>query len=350
MFDRLKSLPLTIVLTILIWMYAEAQFTSTQEITIYLKLTPPPSAGNVAVRIEDTDGKARLQVPLQVTLQGTREQLDAIYQESLGTQMGEGMLANLNYELSEQDLNADRFLDAVQLLNRLQYFRKKGVTVTHASPSALRVEVDRLASIQRTIQFESGGPVRAEVSQTIPDIATVQIPQKLMATFGNSGNLRVIATPIRDLAELEKEKEQTIPARLSVEYPGVRDDRVTVTPQQVNITLKIPKEQLAVITISDVPVWVSGPPALLARYDVDVQPKFLKIAIAGTESALRPIRAARDSGQTLEPLMRAYLDVQLGDQPSQDLLQRTVRYVLPEGVELRDGPRSVSFRLVAKNR
>lgn len=350
MFERLKSLPLTIVLTILIWMYAEAQFTSTRDgVTVFLRVAAPPNSGNVAVRVLDADSKPESQMPLQITLQGTREQLEAIYDQSIGTQASDGALSNLVYELSEKELNSDRPMDTVQMLNKLSYFRKQGVTVIRAIPAVVRLDVDQMMSMQRTVQFQSGGPTRADVLEINPDSVTVQVPQRLLSSLGtNVANLRVIATPTRDLSTLPLEQEQTINAKVAVEFPGARDDRVTANPQQISVRLRIPKEQLDVMTIADVPVWVSGPPALLARHDVDVQPKFVKVTVAGTVAALQPLRQAKSAAGrgNAEPLLRAYLDVQLTDQPSQELIQRQLRYVLPDGVQLRDGPRTVSFRLV----
>ncbi len=77
MFERLKSLPLTIVLTILIWMYAESQVNSTRTED---RLTLP----NVPVCINGpADELAQFQVSVDppsvsVAVSGTSDQIDVL--------------------------------------------------------------------------------------------------------------------------------------------------------------------------------------------------------------------------------------------------------------------------------
>ena len=101
MWDRLKSLPLTIVLTILTWMYAEAQFTTTQEgITIALKVASP--SRDYAVRVLDAaDGRYRTTVPLRITVQGAKGKVERLYQQSIGQTAAEEEWGDLVYALKQ---------------------------------------------------------------------------------------------------------------------------------------------------------------------------------------------------------------------------------------------------------
>src|ERR1041384_1839443 len=99
MLGRLKTLPLTIILTVLIWMYAEAQFTSSREDVRISALT---------LRVLDSHGNSVGAVAtLAVTLQGPKSQIDRIFQESQG-QLGpatDDELANLTSSPPAPDLN-----------------------------------------------------------------------------------------------------------------------------------------------------------------------------------------------------------------------------------------------------
>src|ERR1041384_2873302 len=99
MLGRLKTLPLTIILTVLIWMYAEAQFTSSREdVRISVRITSP--SPDITLRVLDSHGNSVGAVAtLAVTLQGPKSQIDRIFQESQG-QLGpatDDELANLTY-------------------------------------------------------------------------------------------------------------------------------------------------------------------------------------------------------------------------------------------------------------
>jgi hypothetical protein len=136
MFNRLKSLPLTIVLTVLIWMYAEAQFTNTQEnVQLNVKLlTPSP---DLAVRaIDPVRNRPGDIINAVVTLQGPRNELDAIFQQSQGVPDEE--FASLAYQPRQRDLRAgeETTVNVVTMLNTLNYFRSRRVTVISAAPSS----------------------------------------------------------------------------------------------------------------------------------------------------------------------------------------------------------------------
>src|SRR6478752_5781750 len=104
MLGKLKTLPLTILLTILIWMYAEAQFTASRDdVRISLKVTPPEG---VAVRLLDSNGAPMGNVAsILVTLQGAKSEIDRIFQQSQGQTSSDDELASLTYKLQKADVN-----------------------------------------------------------------------------------------------------------------------------------------------------------------------------------------------------------------------------------------------------
>ena len=139
MLDRLKSLPLTIILTILIWMYAEAQFTSTQDnVRLSVKLLAP-SSDQVVLGYDPIDDRYRDTINIVATIQGAKSQIDQIYQMSLNA-------SPQNHEFKQLTFAApltDPSIDTVTMLNGLSYFRSKGVTVTAANPPRVRIKVEK---------------------------------------------------------------------------------------------------------------------------------------------------------------------------------------------------------------
>jgi hypothetical protein len=144
MIERLKSLPLTIVLTILIWMYAEAQFASTQDnVRVTLKVVSPTP--EYVITAENPDGRYRNSVSITVSVQGAKNQIDRLYQMSLNAITPDKDFQDLFFSPDERKIKTDPdpSEDTVRLLNGLRYFRDRGMTVTLATPARIRLRVEK---------------------------------------------------------------------------------------------------------------------------------------------------------------------------------------------------------------
>ncbi len=253
MLDRLKSLPLTIILTILIWMYAESQFTATQEglpVTLSVAAT---SRYNVEVLDKQGDGKYHPSVPLHITIEGPKSQVERLYQEAIRVLPQDPEFRNLVCEVNAEDLHVgtDLTLETVPMLNQTGFFRRRGVTVVAAIPARVQLSVT------------------------------------------------------------ERQKEETL-------------------------------------ALPEIVVGVLGPPAVMRAFDVVTEPRVLKLTVAGSTAALAGLKAAVAKG-TVGQQVQALLDVRgrpagTARRPA----RRALRYVLPDGVRVVDGPADVGFRLVPR--
>jgi hypothetical protein len=353
MLDRLKSLPLTIVLTVLIWMYAEAKFTSTQE-NVSLTIKPVSPTGEMVLSAFDP-GEKRFQgtVNVVVTLEGPTNQIDRIYQESLGSVAAEEEFSPLRYVPVAETLKlgTDNQVDTVAALNGLSYFRKRGVTVTSAKPARIRLEEDHLEQVTRPVDFHPSFAVDHYVAT--PDQVVVKVPTGLLAEIGGADRLSVSASPVGDVTALMPGTQQTVAVRYEVDYPGVggaeeKDDRISVAPAQGTVALVLPRRQQETAVLPAVPVWVSGPPGVLGKYDVSVKPAALRVAVTGLSGAVKGLRE-RMAGGDATGGVRAYLDVAPEDSVGA-VLHRRVRFMLPEGLMVQAGADrvEVEFKLVER--
>jgi hypothetical protein len=96
--------------------------------------------------------------------------------------------------------------------------------------------------------------------------------------------------------------------------------------------------------VSNIPVWVSGPPDVLARYDVVVDPGTISVTVAGAPGVIETLR----KGNTGLLAIHAYLDITGEDRSSPMLEFRSLRFVLPPGLSVLQAPGGVGFRLLAK--
>ncbi len=328
---KLRNLPLTIVLTILIWMYAEAQnVTSKDNLPITIRVTP--FANDEVLRLVDPmDGKFRISVG------GKQASVDRV---ANGRQEE---LASMDFTPAHRlPLGQKVTVDSVAVLNALPYFQRNGLTVTSASPAQIRLDVEPQVLVRKAIIFRGNLPVKIT-----PDHADVLMPQSVRDSVGE-GHINVYARPLRELDTLPRQVEQTIAAQLIVEGPAPTDDRVVVSPQQVTLTLTIPQQREQSVEVPEVPVRIAAPPELLARYTIEIRPKSVRVTVAGPDKLLERIRTAlAQGGQDTDTKIRAYVDLEPGDKPSDAFTSRPLRYVYPPGLELRQTPDHVEFRLVA---
>ncbi len=344
--DRLKSLPLTIILTVLIWMYAEAQFTSVQpDVKINVQVIAP--SPDLTLRVHDMSRDAYTPLMnLVVTLQGPRDQIDRIYNDSLQLhydQASEG----LAYVPTPNEVSQGKFeISTVSILNRMPYFRDRNVTVTSASPARVTLEVDPVRQIKASVTFPQGTTVQTYSLE--PSSVDVFVAQSTWEKIGE-GHLTVIAEPGIQLGTLPQDTEQRVPVRFVAEYSGTRDDRIRINPSQGNVTVHTRRSQPLSETIPDVPIWVSGPPAMLARFDVELQPRALSVNLAGNKGPIDDLHARLAAGGVKATGVYIYLDITAEDQPSDALSRRRLRFILPEGLSLLSGTNDVSYRLVERN-
>ena len=252
MLDRLKSFPLTIILTILIWMYAESQFTATQEGLQASIGVGATSAFTVDLQDPGASDKTyHKTIPVRITVEGAKAQVDRLYQQAIGVIAPDPDFSNIVYDPKPEDLHpgTDGTLDTVAMLNQTAYFRRSGVRVVAAVPARVRLQVSA------------------------------------------------------------RQKEE-------------------------------------LLGLPEMAVEISGPPAVLRAFDVIVDPRALHITVAGSAESLASVKAALANGPT-DPRIRAVLDLYAQDRPTESgtLQRRALRYTLPEGVRVTDGPTEVQFKL-----
>jgi hypothetical protein len=189
---------------------------------------------------------------------------------------------------------------------------------------------------------------RAVVSE---DAVTVNIPGSLLDRLGGPSKIAVIAEPQRALATLPPGTDQVVTVKYLPDYIGPRDERITVTPPIGTVSVHVPASKAATEIVRDVPVWTSGPPSLLARYDVEIRPRVVNVTVAGSPAALAAWHDARNSPAGAGGGgggVHAYLDLSPDDLPSETPIRRRLRYTLPDGLTLQDAPPDADFRLTAK--
>jgi hypothetical protein len=345
--DRLKVLPLTILITVLLWLYADAHLTETQsDLPIQIYLVAAPGANNRIVQeISPTDGR------FQVTIQGPSDAVERIrlqcYGGSIFTRDDQNNLTYVIPQSDSQRVGATTGFDALDVLNSLAYFSDRNVIVTAVHPQQIQLRVDQIISVQRPIEFTALHGVQAALSSTV---AQVQLPSSVLQSLGGPDQLQVIAQPLVDPGSLPPNTRQTIDARLVVQYPGVVSSQISVIPDSVQVTFTIPSQKREKLFVGIVPVWVSGPSWLLERYDVAVNPTNLQVDVSGSPQLLELLRNSLIMGDStpLSQRVIAFLDITSSEVSNTDWTLYNIRYSLPDGITILDGPRTVLCRITRR--
>jgi hypothetical protein len=325
-------------------MYAEAQFTSTRDnVRLLVKIVPP--SADLTIRVLDAQGNPRSLASIVVTLQGPKDQLERINQSA----SPDDDVSSLTYvpPINKLISGEDNTIDTLTMVNSLDYFRRQTIIATSAIPPRIRLDVDTLERLTKTIDFRPTVPV-SHFSFS-PEQVTVTVPSRVLQAMGGIDKLNVIAEPAgRDLSTVPAESEQTIPVRYRLEYPGPKDDRITVTPVQGTVALRLPKREGITQTIPEVPVWLAAPPGMLAKNDVELRTKSVRVTVAGSAGAIALLRQQLTSNSPAAAGIRAYLDLVPDDHPAATYTRRRVRFVLPDGLTTADQTPEVEFRLVPR--
>jgi hypothetical protein len=103
----------------------------------------------------------------------------------------------------------------------------------------------------------------------------------------------------------------------------------------------------AKLTVKDIPVWVSGPPSVLAANDITVEPKTVEVTVVGTPDLIDTLnQRATTGGQSTG--IHAFVDLTPDDKPAPGVVSyRSPRIVTPAGLTLLQAPERVGFRMVA---
>jgi len=105
-----------------------------------------------------------------------------------------------------------------------------------------------------------------------------------------------------------------------------------------------PREQVIAETIHNLPIFVSGPPDVIAHYQIELYPNVLQsLVISGSPTTLQTLRQRSIASQ-----IHAYLDITEDDHPTQNRISRPLRYSLPEGITLLRHPCEIEFQLTER--
>lgn len=238
-----RNLLWVVVVTLLIWVYADLEFSDTAEIKAVLHLRV--GSGRDMVLLDKSDMSTR-ELDVSFKVQGSRGSLNK-YQQWLNEPN-----SSVLYDLPDVGYPGKLTVSIVNALNHTDALTKAGLTVISASPASVEIELARAKYLPDVeVQFRSTGETVAEAVVTPPRMG-VTIAEPFWNEMSKAQVKPVLQTVSVDLQKLPRGQSVTVPIDPYVGGVVVRPDQPTV-----DVVVKI--SQLAGETKVTVPIRLLTP-------------------------------------------------------------------------------------------
>lgn len=272
---RARTAAVVSVVTVLVWIFAEAQTLRTETVTLRVTITAEHTDSNLVVRAapEETGGATGEPAwdgqSIELVLRGATARLDSL----LATVRGQ-----ITLEVGAQ-LPAEPGVHVVpvdDVLRLTDAFARSGVTIAKATPPRIAVQVDELTEIESPVRIEVAGVVelrRPPIAE--PNHVMLRGPASLInqavAEAGEAG-LSLTARVDTDTARTLTPGRETsvpgvplvLPAGLPVAGPAWR---LRAEPPAVDVRVYV-RRRLAEMTLDPMPIQVALPPGEVGRWEI----------------------------------------------------------------------------------
>ena len=299
----------TVVLTVLIWVYADqiTSYTVTEMVPLQVKAQPGADM-NVELQ-EPANGQ------LEVSFTGPRTKI-----EDLRKDLSTGKL-KADYYVQAEGVTGDTVTrDSLEIINAVLRKDYKMITGADVKPAQVRIFVDPLTTVDMPVKIPPC------TTKTTPPIVTPRTVKVTLSDFVyknlSDGDKYVVLDLENELRNRPEDKEINDSFTLPQMVAGVR---VATDPTQVNVKLRILRH-LPTKSFEITQIDVMGPADFMARYGVVIQNLQITLELKGLEEDINNLKPQS---------IQAYLRFE-----KQDLYQlvigktysRDVQIILPPGI------------------
>jgi len=316
------------VITLLIWVYADMEFTEDRDYVAKLQLTTGTSRSLVLL--------SGSEVELRFKLRGNRASLDAVQRYLADTG------AVLSYDVTEAYGPGQHRIETRDILRRAAQLGKRGVSVVSTSLGYVDVRLDGTVTKRVPVQFQHTGATLAAPVRIEPATVSIRLAESRWAQIEQDA---VIRTVQKDLSNVPDDRP--FPVDLIREINGVP---VEPTPASVQVTVRVSKrtvtKRLRVAVRAIVPyTWLED--GTLARYALQRKNPaewVQEIAVSVPEDQADELTAEKvDAYVTLTEDARSPAAV-----AGATFLEQTVQFRFPDGLDVRlvSEPPTLQYKLV----
>jgi hypothetical protein len=209
------------IVTVLVWIYADMEFTQTDDIAIQIHLHADGSKDTVV-----TSEPSR-EVTFQI--RGSRSDLDRFIKKFRGVVVGFDLSTVDGFGEDLEAIPSDLVLKSIPEIDEL------GLRVVSGNPATIKdIRIETLVVRELPIEFAFKG---AELAESPKDVVKVRAPDSVWSRIPPNSRIRTVEKDLSDLpaGEEQKVKFQLISA-VGAESVSLESDEVTVSLQVVRRT------------------------------------------------------------------------------------------------------------------
>jgi hypothetical protein len=275
MVKRLQTFILVSIITLFIWLIAEAQSLDTQGQLLQVQLKVAEQS-----RLVITSGSTNSTVQLE--LQGSTASLDRLLHNLTGT-----MLLTL-------ETPGEFTIDLQERLSEMPPFKGSGVNIRSVDPDFMeRVVVERLITVD-DVQVRPTEPNGVELrgSPTVsPVTVSVAVPESALGAFQAAKYVNVVLDDL-SLASLSP-GPHTINVPLAISA-GVGTTHAVISPSTVALTLDVRDSTETWTPEAPLPVQVQLPADLAGEYRITVvDDRFIEVTFTGPSQSIERLKQDR---------------------------------------------------------
>ncbi len=323
--EKIETYIMVTAITMLVWLYAEAETVKLQPMSMEVAFSTP----STHFIVDPAPPMERISVNFRCT-SGQLENIQQLKDRG-----------PLKIELEPE--SRDRQTIAVDLRTRLSSLHdieRYAVTVESTTPDKIAVEVEGLVTKdQMPIRIDAGNVTLPEEPKAEPPVVTVIMPASIAAALPTD-TLLMARLDEKQLNALEPgPHEFPVPVVLP---PVLHDKHVRVEPARVTVTFTI-TSRTSELTYR-APLFILGPPADLAEYEVIPTERFVSINLIGPPDTMEQI----ESGQLRE---QVYAELRVPREKlddaaaSGDETDHSATFRLPPGVRASPPQQLVTFKV-----
>lgn len=284
---QVKQFLVVSIVTVLIWLLAEAESVRTQKIPLDLTFKPDQDATRL-VSLGSDRGPI---VSTTVTLQGPAARVDALADKLrsklIAVQAGmEGVPVE----------PGRRVIDLREVLRGLPAVRDSRIAIAQVEPETVQVDVDNLVTRDARVrpvvpdgQVLEGSPepTPATVRLRFPESAAGKVPEDL------SLPARIDRSSLTNLPEGRRTIIKNVPVEIPEALRGL--DGVRLQPASVSVAVTL-RSRASSAVLATVPVHVRLAPTETGMWDIQVPPEsrlLTDVAVTGPSEDIEQIRSGR---------------------------------------------------------
>lgn len=244
MWKHLQTLAFVVVVTALIWVFAESESLTRRTLDVDLSFTASAEVLR-AVRLADPNFKGRVQLEL-VGSTGAVTELERRLSRPLALRPGGE---------SFPTEPGERTIDLREILRATPGIGDRGVTFARVEPPTIRVNVDELREVQAKVIVEVADGELDGPAEVLPPTVTLRAPVRLLAAADSDPivTARIERAALTGMVPGRAELVKNVPLRPGLAFAG--DPDVSVAPAQTDVRLKLLSRTTS-LQVASVPVHI----------------------------------------------------------------------------------------------